>query len=244
MQPSTCDDEEGCDRPAEKRDKCNKHYLRYIRKTPKAERSAPPRSTTTDIERFFSFVNKMGPIAKNWPELGRCWIWTGGKVRGYGYFWAQGKTHRAHIWSYTTFVKPVPDGLELDHFACDREDCVNYEHVRPATQLVNTLRSTNPMAENARKEDCDYGHPFNEENTRINAKGARECKICKRQAQREMKQAQRAVQRGYAPLPAGTETCPAGHELVHGTVHRFEDGTLVCLVCNAPRAGWGRPRKE
>jgi hypothetical protein len=237
---------EGCGRPAVKRGMCNRDYLRWRKATPPAERAARPRLGLTPADRFFAFVNKMGPIARNRPDLGRCWLWTGGKdPKGYGIFWAGGTSHRAHIWSYKMFVSLVPDGLDLDHFACDRTSCVNYQHVRPATHWENVLRSSGPAAINALKEKCPDGHDFDEANTRINSKGARECLKCKRKQQRELKQAQRAVQRGYAPLAAGRAVCPLGHELA--TQGRaFKDGTLVCLACTAPapaRSRSGRPRK-
>lgn len=242
MQPSKCDDPEGCDSKAVKRGKCNKHYLRYVRSTPKEERTPPPREQITDLERFYTFVNKMGPIAKNRPDLGRCHIWRGGKTEGYGRFWADGKTHIAHGWIYKQSGRTIPEGLELDHFACDRADCVNVAHVQPATQLVNTMRSTNPFAENARKETCPAGHDYDEANTRVNAKGSRECIECKREDQRLMKQAQRAVAKGYVPLPEETAVCPLGHDLAEAG-RPFKDGTIVCLTCTAPAPGWGRPRK-
>lgn len=241
MEP-TCNDDDACDRPAIKRGKCNAHYLRWYRSTPKAERSPVIRATPE--ERFFSFVNKMGPIAHNRPDLGRCWIWRGGKdPGGYGIFWADGTSHRAHVWSFKTFAAPVPDGLELDHFACDREDCVNWQHVQPETHWINVLRSGNRAALNALKEKCPAGHNFDEANTRINKQGARECKICKRKQQRELKQAQRAIERGYVPLPEGAAMCLDGHELTEETARVFKDGATVCLICTAPK-GTGRWPRE
>jgi hypothetical protein len=217
MQPSTCDTPEGCEPKAVKRKRSN-------------------------LERFYSFVNKMGPIAINRPDLGRCHTWRGGKTRGYGIFWADGTSHRAHVWIYKQSGRAIPEGLELDHFACNRTDCVNVLHVTPVTTRVNAMRSTNPWAENARKEKCPVGHDFDEANTRINSQGSRECITCKREDQRLLKQAQRAVARGYVPLPADTTACSLGHDLiVEGRA--FKDGTIVCLACTAPAPGWGRPRK-
>lgn len=233
---------DGCDRPAVKRDMCNRHYLQWRKATPPAERPPRLRRGLTPADRFFSFVNKMGPIAHNRPDLGRCWLWKGGKdPRGYGIFWAGGASRRAHIWSYEMFTGPVPEGLELDHFACDREDCVNYRHVQPATHWVNTLRSGNPAALNALKDKCPEGHDYDEGNTRVNGQGARECLKCRRRQQRELKQAQRAVARGYEPLPPQTAACPMGHDMAqHG--RPFRDGRLVCLLCTAPSPVHSRRR--
>jgi hypothetical protein len=196
----------------------------------------------SNIERFYTHVDLNGPIAENRPDLGRCHIWTGGKTRGYGIFWADGKSHRAHVWIYKQTGRVIPDGLELDHFACDRTDCVNPHHVRPTTHAVNVLRSTGPTALNAQVTVCPAGHEYNDRNTHVNAQGSRECIECKREDQRLQKQAKRAVARGYVPFPAGTVACPLGHDLA--VVGRaFKDGTIVCLTCTAPLPGWGRPRE-
>jgi hypothetical protein len=196
----------------------------------------------SNIERFYTHVDLNGPIAKNRPDLGRCHIWTGGHSKGYAYFWADGKMHRAHVWIYKQSGRTIPDGLELDHFACDRTDCVHEEHVRPATTAVNVLRSTGPTAINARVTACPEGHEYNARNTRVNVKGSRECLECKRVSQRQLKQAQRAVKKGYVPLPVGSAACPLQHDLAEAG-RAFKDGTIVCLTCTAPLPGWGRPRE-
>jgi len=184
------------------------------------------------LERFFSFVNKNGPVAANNPELGRCWLWTGGKNRGYGCFWADGKTHRAHVFSYRTFVGAIPkDKPQLDHFACDRNDCVNYRHARPETARGNTLRSGNACAVNRAKDECPAGHDY-AENGRINEAGARECKPCKRKQQREAKKAKRDAARGFE-APRATDThCANGHPWTPETSY-FKPGRDApdCKIC-------------
>ena len=222
--------EDGCDRSAVKRGMCNAHYLRFVRSTPKAERS--PIERKTNEERFFSFVNKMGPIARNRPDLGRCWVWKGGTdPAGYGIFWADGTSHRAHGWSYRTFVGPVPEDRELDHFACDRAGCVHYLHVRPETSQVNILRSQGRGALNAAKEKCDKGHDFDEANTRILPDGRRECKTCRRIQDREAKAAKREAA-GAKPRMADDAThCDRGHEMTPENTITYRTGTRICRTC-------------
>lgn len=233
------DDDGACDRSATKRDMCEKHYQRWLKKTPPAERSLRRRRGLTDLDRFYSFVNKMGPIAKNRPDLGRCHLWTGGKNRGYGVFWAEGTTHRAHVWIFKKKGGVIPPGKELDHFACDRVACVNECHVRPETHRVNALRSGNGPALNAAKTKCPDGHDYDEANTRVNRQGSRECKECKRKHQRLMRQAERALKRdGYVPLTEGSTGCPAGHDLTAKDASYTYHGQLVCLVCAAPKGRW------
>jgi hypothetical protein len=222
---------------------CNGHYLKWLRSTPPAEREPRRRRGLTDLDRFYAFVNKMGPVAKNNPELGRCHLWTGGKNRGYGVFWAEGTTHRAHVWIYKKMGGVVPaDRPHLDHFACDREDCVNTGHARPVTAREDALRSGNGAAVNAAKVKCADGHDYDEANTRVNRQGSRECKKCKRKHQRQMRQAERALGRGYAPLPEGSTICPEGHDLTAKDASYTYHGQLVCLICTAPKGkGGGRP---
>ena len=198
---------------------CNACYLRYVRSTPLAER--PPVAKATDLDRFFSFVNRMGPVARNNPELGRCWLWGGGTTRGYGIFWAGGKSNRAHVWSYKMFVGPVPDDMPLDHFACDRTNCVNYQHVRPATHQVNVLRSGGLGALNAQKTRCPKNHEYDEANTRINSTGSRVCLTCTREKDREVKRAQREEISGRIRLEPGAGQCGNGHEVTPENTFAF-----------------------
>lgn len=238
-----------CDRPASSRDMCNSHYLQWLRSTPPEEREPRRRRGLTDLDRFYALVNKMGPVARNNPELGRCHLWTGGKNRGYGVFWAEGTTHRAHVWLYKHKGGVVPaDRPHLDHFACDRVDCVNTDHVRPVGERESALRSNNGAAVNAAKETCPEGHDYDESNTRINAAGSRECLKCKRKQQRLMRQAERAIKRdGYVPLSEGSTVCPEGHDLTAKDASRTYHGQLVCLICTEPKGRWpgskggGRP---
>jgi hypothetical protein len=183
---------------------CNKHYLRWIRSTPPEERPSTERPV---LDRFFALVNKTGPLARNDPSLGRCWVWTGGGTVGggsrtgadhYGIFWANGTSHRAHVFAYKTLVGPVPDGLDLDHFACDRTLCVNPAHLRPVPKRVNILRSTGPAAINAEKTHCPQNHPYDEANTRINSQGRRVCIECARKRDRETKKAKRDAAKAAA----------------------------------------------
>jgi len=206
---------------------CNACYLRYMRSTPPAERS--PVARPTDVDRFMSFVNTMGPVARNDPSLGRCWIWDGGTTRGYGIFWAAGTSHRAHVWSYKQWVGAVPEGLDLDHFACDRTSCVNWAHVRPATHRVNILRSTGPAAINAEKTQCPAEHKYDEANTRVNSEGKRVCLKCVRERDREAKRAERMQISGRICIEPGAAQCRNGHEIT-------PEGTFTFLHLPSCRA--------
>jgi hypothetical protein len=197
------------------------------------------------LARFFSFVNKNGPLAANNPELGRCWIWTGGLNRGYGIFWAFGTSHRAHKFAYRVFVDEVPPDLpHLDHFACDRTDCVNYQHVRPDTARGNALRSGNIAAQNRAKDECPAGHDY-AIHGRVNEAGSRECTLCVRKRQREAKKAKRDAERGHE-ISRGTEThCANGHPWTAETTYlKAGRKTPECKICRRESQATSRAAKK
>lgn len=128
-------------------------------------------------KRFWTKVNKDGPIPPTRPDLGPCWIWTACKNRtGYGKFGLGYRTILAHRYAYESIVGPVPVGLVLDHL-CINPPCVNPHHLEPVTHRINTLRGTNPPAQNARKTVCKHGHPLSGANL-VMIKGVRSCNEC------------------------------------------------------------------
>jgi hypothetical protein len=52
-------------------------------------------------------------------------------------------------------------------------------HLEPVTQRVNTLRGVAPSALCALKTECPSGHKYTPENTYLDPKGARHCRVCK-----------------------------------------------------------------
>jgi hypothetical protein len=139
---------------------------------------------------FLRHVDKAGPPCTRFPDLGRCWLWTGAlKGGGYGQFNNGGKNHQAHRWLYEqTTGGPVPDGLVLDHFACDERRCVSPRHVRPVTPQENVLRefTGRGAGSKARQTHCTAGHELTPENTKLRGKrGGRDCLICHRRRQQE-----------------------------------------------------------
>jgi hypothetical protein len=94
------------------------------------------------------------------------------------------------LWEH--LVGPVPDGLELDHL-CRNPGCVNPDHLEPVTHKENMLRGFNPSATNARKTHCHKGHFFDAENTYIATTGARRCRTCLRELQRNWRRRQKAA---------------------------------------------------
>lgn len=126
-----------------------------------------------------------------------CWLWSGqAQKNGYGATtWkVNGRwTHvRVHRLFYETYKGPIPEGLEIDH-TCKVKRCVNPEHLRAVTHQEN-LR-TRAHRGPARKAACNYGHAFTEENTYIDGRGNRNCRVCRDERSRVWKQAHKPLQR-------------------------------------------------
>jgi hypothetical protein len=110
-----------------------------------------------------------------------CWRWTGAHIGdGYGNLWVAGKSRLAHRVAYELLVGPIPAGLEIDHL-CRVRDCVNPEHLEVVTGKENALRGISFAAENAVKEECVNGHPFDDVNTYRRPNGNRDCRVCGRE---------------------------------------------------------------
>lgn len=134
-------------------------------------------------DRFWSKVDRDGPLPEKRPELGPCWLWTAStseKRGGYGQFnLERGAVRKAHQLAYELLVGPIPDGLELDHL-CRRSACVRPEHLEPVTRLENFLRGDHPSAVAHRAGTCRRGHPRIPETTTYKRNGDRVCLLCKR----------------------------------------------------------------
>lgn len=171
---------DGCGRSVHGYGLCHPHWNRW-RKTGMV--GGPIRDVTlTVVERFWTKVDKNGPIPEHRPDLGPCWIWLAGLSKGYGHFNAgPGRTQEAHRFAYEEIIGSIPDGLVLDHL-CRNPPCVNPHHLDPTTVLENIRRGPeNPSMANARKTHSIHGHKFTPENTYIEpGRGKRVCRACKR----------------------------------------------------------------
>lgn len=125
---------------------------------------AKGRFTTVPLsDRFWDKVNKNGPLHPTDKKLGKCWIWTGAKHRGYGVIWTNNhkKRLRAHRVSWEMTHGKIPSAKGILH-SCDNPPCINPKHLRPGTDHDNrrdmvvrnrSLRGErNPMARLTEKQ--------------------------------------------------------------------------------------------
>jgi hypothetical protein len=147
----------------------------------------------TDRDRFWSKVDKSGPIPAHAPELGRCWQWLAATQYGYGIFSFSPesrvhKTVKAHRWIYEREVGPVPH--TLDHL-CRNRGCVRPSHLEPVTMAENNRRS---QGFRLTRTHCPQGHSY-EEHGRLQRSGDNYypvCKVCDAERHRQRRRRETA----------------------------------------------------
>lgn len=148
-----------------------------------------------DVTRFWSKVDKNGPVPEHVSHLGPCWVWKAATTkRGYGAFpLTHELTIPAHRFSF--FLEhgrwPYPCALHR----CDNRACVRSEHLFEGTKADNAQDAINkgrfpfrlnnltaPAMQRA-KTHCPQGHEYTPDNLLSKPIG-RSCKTCHRIRQR------------------------------------------------------------
>ena len=182
-----------------------------------------------DVMRFWSHVDTSGGPDACWP------IDLAPKPNGYVSITINGKSENAHrlslAWSED---RDPPPRMHADHLChdpktcvtpsseCPHRRCVNPRHLSWASAKANNARSGSPSRYNAEKTHCPEGHPYDDENTYVDAKGKRSCKPCMREAHR------RWVARGGQRKAKPDVTCSGCGKVKPG--RSFRNG--VCGACD------------
>lgn len=143
----------------------------------------PPRQPLA--QRFWAKVSK--------GEDDDCWIWQGAPdSSGYARIALDREGENVprigvHRLAYELTSGEIPAGMDIDH-QCNNTLCCNPKHLKVATRRENVLRSSSPMAINARKTHCPFGHPYDITNTQVGPTGKRYCRTCRRDRERQRQQ--------------------------------------------------------
>jgi hypothetical protein len=159
---------------------CQRHYDQWVQRTPKDERTPPPRLSRT----FDQFIDKTGD----------CWVWTGPTNRkGYGWWSGNGERGLAHRISLARTSPPSSPALFACHH-CDNPPCVNPAHLYWGTVRDNArdvVERGGAWNKGLRVAICKRGHEIAGENVRQT--GGRDiCRACDNMRSRERQRRYRA----------------------------------------------------
>lgn len=154
------------------------------------------------------------------------------------------KNRMVHQIVLEAFVGPCPPGQQTCHNNGD-----------PSDNRIENLRWDTPkenMADKRRhgtdywfeRDHCTNGHPWSEENTRINGRGHRECRECSREKDRRIYARKKALGAHPNTLNGEKTHCKNGHEFSEeNTSYEREGRKRVCKTCKRDRERIRRARR-
>lgn len=111
-----------------------------------------------------------------------CWEWTAYRDKdGYGSYRlgaANSKHWRVHRLTYSTFVRELAPGEQIDHL-CRNRSCCNPQHLEPVSLRENVDRGENYVSINRKKTHCPQGHEYAGDNLRIKVSKGVQRRICR-----------------------------------------------------------------
>lgn len=165
---------------------CGAHYQRVVKYgDPQADKPLvrrPTESSPAGLELFRSLYVE--------DDQG-CWNWIGPLVpAGYGRFNYLGQAHLAHRWAYEMLIRPIPEGLVVDHL-CRNRQCCRPAHLDIVDTRTNLARGMSPTFIAVRTNRCKRDHELTEDNV-YRRPGNPKQRFC-RECQRIRQQARRAA---------------------------------------------------
>lgn len=113
---------DGCNNPRRTRAWCRRHYRAW---RVHGDPLFPMKLYGDPVTTFWGKVNKDGPIHH---VCGQCWVWTGGRIAGYGVIGVNGQSTLTHRFSWSLHFGNVPKSDCVLH-RCDTRLCVNPSHL-------------------------------------------------------------------------------------------------------------------
>lgn len=138
-----------CDRYVMAKALCASHYAQRRKGRPLTV-LRPIRKPGMSTEEMGQWISEQVKID---PDSG-CWIWPFAlSNKGYGTVSFQGKWWYTHRLTFSIFVEPLADGLQVDHINCISRACCNPAHLRQISGSGNQQNRQKHPANNT------SGHP-------------------------------------------------------------------------------------